>query len=202
MTDIYARQTAAYQRVAAWLDGEEARGYVGQLVGAFTRCFRAGGRVYLLGNGGSAADAQHVAAEYVGRFRKGLHRDALPVIALTTDTSVLTAVGNDFGFERIFERQLAALARDEDVVVFHSTSGVSPNLVCAARWLKDNVGAVTFALLGHPEQCGHSELARSVGFPLCVPTAEGPAVQLGHMMLQHLVADAIDYHAKSNGGTP
>src|SRR5207249_172580 len=91
------------------------------------RCLRSGGKLLLFGNGGSAADAQHLAAEFVGRFR--IERQALPAIALTTDSSILTAVGNDYGFDQIFARQIQALGRPGDVVIAITTSGNSPNVI-------------------------------------------------------------------------
>ena len=98
---------------------------------ACIRCFRDGGKILLAGNGGSAADAQHIAAEFTGRFVK--ERRALPALALTTDTSALTAIGNDFGFDKIFERQIEALALPGDVLIAISTSGNSENVINAIK---------------------------------------------------------------------
>ena len=92
-----------------------------------TACLRAGGKLLLFGNGGSAADAQHLAAEFVGRFVR--ERAGLPAIALTTDSSILTAIGNDYGFDQIFARQVQALGRPDDVAIAISTSGNSPNII-------------------------------------------------------------------------
>ena len=103
------------------------------------RTFRAGGKLLLFGNGGSAADAQHVAAELVGRFER--ERAPLPAVALTTDTSALTALANDFGFERVFERQVDALARPGDVVVAISTSGASRNVLNGVRAVSSRSGS-------------------------------------------------------------
>src|SRR6266700_5502030 len=99
-------------------------GIIFQAASLITGCLRGGGKLLLFGNGGSAADAQHLAAEFVGRFVR--ERDGLPAIALTTDSSILTAVGNDYGFDRIFARQLQALGRPGDVAIALSTSGNSP----------------------------------------------------------------------------
>ncbi|MFZ5623512.1 MAG: SIS domain-containing protein, partial [Gemmatimonadota bacterium] len=97
----------------------------------YVRTLRDGGTIFFAGNGGSAADAQHLATEYVVRYRQ--NRRAFPAVALTTDTSLLTAAGNDLGFDHIFARQVEALCRPGDLLVLHSTSGNSPNLIAAAR---------------------------------------------------------------------
>ena len=100
-----------------------------------TQCLRSGGKLLLFGNGGSAADAQHLAAEFVGRFQ--MERHPLPAIALTTNSSILTAVGNDYGFDQIFARQVQALGRPGDVAIGISTSGNSPNIIRAAQSAKE-----------------------------------------------------------------
>src|ERR687895_1147719 len=100
---------------------------IGTIADRIARVLRGGAKLLIAGNGGSAADAQHVAAEFLSRF--GFDRAPLPAIALTTDTSVLTAIGNDYGFERVFERQVRALGRKEDAFVAISTSGRSPNVI-------------------------------------------------------------------------
>src|SRR6266550_4007933 len=123
---------AASLREGADLRLKVARNCGRQIVEAallISDCLAAGGKVLLFGNGGSAADAQHLAAEFVGRFQ--MKRHALPAIALTTDSSILTAVGNDYGFDQIFARQVEALGRSGDVAIGISTSGNSPNVTCA-----------------------------------------------------------------------
>jgi D-sedoheptulose 7-phosphate isomerase len=111
-------------------------------------CLKKGGCVFLCGNGGSAADCQHIAAEFVGRFR--LERKALPAVALTTDTSALTAIGNDYGFEFVFSRQVEALVKKGDILWAFSTSGTSKNILAAARLAKKK-GAKVLAFTGRPD---------------------------------------------------
>lgn len=144
-----------------------------------------GGKILFCGNGGSAADAQHLAAEYVVRFDR--ERRPLAAIALTTDSSVLTAAGNDFGFETVFERQVRALAREGDLLVLHSTSGESENLlraVSAARGL--DVGTV--ALLAK----GGGRLRDAVDLALVVPTDSTARAQEMHLTIGHLVCECVD----------
>jgi len=147
--------------------------------------FRAGHKVLLFGNGGSAADAQHVAGELVGRFL--IDRQALPAIALTTNTSILTATGNDFGFEHVFARQVQALAKKGDVAVGISTSGKSPNVVRGIQAAKD-LGARTVALTG----AGGGKLKGLADLCLCVPSEYTPAVQEAHIAIWHAVCDVVE----------
>lgn len=146
---------------------------------------RGGGKLLFCGNGGSAADAQHLAAEYVVRFRR--ERDALPAVALTTDTSVITAVANDYGFDRVFERQVRAIADPGDLLVLHSTSGESENLLNAARAAKE-VGVSTVGLLGR----GGGRLAELVDLALIVPTDSTARAQEMHLLMGHIVCDIVD----------
>jgi D-sedoheptulose 7-phosphate isomerase len=146
---------------------------------------RSGGTLYFCGNGGSAADAQHVATEYVVRYA-GTRRP-LAAVALTTDTSLLTAAGNDFGFEQIFARQVEALCRPGDLLVLHSTSGRSPNLVAAAR-AAGTRGTRTVAFLGR----GGGALAGEVDEALVVPADDTGQIQLLHLALEHLVVELVE----------
>jgi D-sedoheptulose 7-phosphate isomerase len=136
--------------------------------------------VLLCGNGGSAADAQHFAAELVGRFRQ--ERRAWPALALTTDTSILTAVGNDYGFEQIFARQITALGRPDDVLVAISTSGKSLNVLAAVETARLQ-GLYTIALTGKPP----SPLANMADLCLAVPSEDTPLVQQVHMAILHTI---------------
>lgn len=147
--------------------------------------FERGGTLILCGNGGSAADAQHLAAEYVVRFAR--ERAPLPAIALTTDTSVLTAGGNDYGFDSVFERQVRALARPGDLVVFHSTSGNSENLVRAAEAAR-HLGVATAALLAR----GGGRLRSSVDRAVVVPTDSTARAQEMHLLIGHIVCEHVD----------
>ncbi|MBP7934521.1 MAG: SIS domain-containing protein [Phycisphaerae bacterium] len=155
-------------------------------------CFRSGGRVYIGGNGGSAADAQHIAAELVGRFLR--ERPGLPCVALTTDTSALTAISNDYGFDRVFARQVEALVRPGDVFWVLSTSGKSPNVVEAARAARVR-GAKVLGFLGGT---GGDMLA------LCdvcflAPAKPSYAVQHLHQLAYHILCDLVERDLTSGG---
>ena len=150
----------------------------------------AGRTLFFAGNGGSAADAQHVAAEYVVRFRAS--RPALPAIALTVDTSVLTAAGNDLGFDSVFARQVEALGRKGDVLVLHSTSGNSPNLVAAARAGRQQ-GLTVVGFLGK----GGGELAALVDLAFVVASEETSRIQEIHLAAQHAIAGVIEAEVTS-----
>lgn len=149
------------------------------------RCLAAGGKVLWMGNGGSAADSQHLAAEFVGRFL--LERKGLASIALTTDTSVLTAVGNDYGFEMVFARQIEALCQEGDVVVGISTSGNSPN-ICAGLRAATTLGAFTVALTGHTG----GKAKALADLCIAVPSPDGPRVQEAHILIGHSVCEWVE----------
>jgi D-sedoheptulose 7-phosphate isomerase len=158
---------------------------VAAVASRYAEVLRKGGTLYLCGNGGSAADAQHVAAEYVVRYTAT--RRPLPAVALSTDTSILTAAGNDLGFEQIFARQIEALCRPGDLLILHSTSGQSPNLLAAARAARKK-GVPTVAFLGK----GGGALADLVDEAIVVPSNQTSLVQLIHMALQHLIVEAVE----------
>lgn len=182
-------ESAAEQlRTLAELAAEVSREMSDEIEGLadrVTRTFREGGRLLFCGNGGSAADAQHLAAEYVVRFRR--QRRALPALALTTDTSILTAGGNDFGFETVFQRQVEALARPGDLLVLHSTSGESENLVRAARTARER-GVGTAALLAK----GGGRLRDLVETAIVVPTDSTARAQELHLAIGHVVCELVD----------
>lgn len=148
-------------------------------------------KVVVCGNGGSAADSQHFAAELVGRFMR--ERKALPVVALTTDTSVLTAIGNDYGFDRIFERQVEALCTEGDVLLVISTSGNSKNQVNAILKAKE-LGATTVALLGKTG----GECLKLTDYSYVVPSVESARIQEVHLFIEHLICELVeeDYVSK------
>lgn len=148
-------------------------------------CLRRGNKVIWCGNGGSAADAQHLAAELVGRFRRP--RSGLASLALTTDCSVLTAIANDFGFERVFERQIDALCQPNDAVVGISTSGDSVN-VCAALRRARELDATTIALTGE----SGGRLAMFADVCLRVPSTQSARIQEAHILLGHMLCEWID----------
>ncbi|MBD1401021.1 D-sedoheptulose 7-phosphate isomerase [Pelobacter sp. M08fum] len=145
----------------------------------------AGKKLLIMGNGGSAADAQHFAAEFVGRFLR--ERRALPAIALTTDTSLLTAVGNDFGFDQIFKRQVEALAQPGDVVIGISTSGNSAN-VALAMTAAQQLGSTTIGLLGRDGGI----ITPLSDIQLTVPVQETPHIQEAHITIIHLICDLVE----------
>lgn len=144
-----------------------------------------GSKILLCGNGGSAADAQHFAAELVGRFRR--ERRALPAVALTTDTSALTAIGNDYGFEQIFSRQVEALASKGDVLVGISTSGHSPNVLKAVRAARER-GCATIGLLGRDG----GNIAVEVDLALVVPAEATSHIQEAHIVIIHLLCELVE----------
>ncbi len=146
---------------------------------------RADGKVLFAGNGGSAADAQHMAGEFVSRFL--FDRPGLAAVALTTDTSILTAIGNDYGYEKLFERQVQALGRPGDVLVAYSTSGRSPNILCALKAARAQ-GVVTIGFTGNRggpmvELCDHL---------LCSPSAATPKIQEGHLVMGHILCGLVE----------
>jgi D-sedoheptulose 7-phosphate isomerase len=147
---------------------------------------RAGGKVLLFGNGGSAADAQHIAAELVGRFVR--QRDGLPAVALTTDTSALTAIANDFGYEEVFARQVCALGRAGDVAIALSTSGRSPSVLRAVETCKV-IGIRTIGLTGGDG----GQLAAAVDVPLIVTASTHSArIQETHITIGHVLCELVD----------
>jgi D-sedoheptulose 7-phosphate isomerase len=148
------------------------------------RAFRRGNKILLFGNGGSAADAQHIAAEFTGKYLRD--RDPLPAIALTTNTSSLTAIANDYGYENIFVRQLQALVVKGDIVIGISTSGNSPNVLLAMEDAK-RCGAITVVLTG---QSG--KLRELADFVLAVPSKETPLIQEAHIMIGHIICQLVE----------
>ncbi len=149
------------------------------------QALRQGNKALVMGNGGSAADAQHLAAELVGRFLTD--RRPLPAIALTTDTSILTAVGNDYGFDDIFVRQVEALARPGDVLIGISTSGNSMNVISALKQGRSS-GCRTVGLTGGEG----GTINGIVDLSLVVPARETPRVQEGHILIIHILCDLVE----------
>jgi len=152
---------------------------------AIADALRAGNKLLLVGNGGSAADAQHIAAEIVGRYKQ--ERAGWAAIALTTDTSVLTAIGNDYGFEQIFARQVEGLGRRGDVLVALTTSGRSPNILAALGKARE-IGITTIGFTG---QKGES-LRASCDHLLVAPSDDTPVIQQVHMMALHAICDEVE----------
>jgi D-sedoheptulose 7-phosphate isomerase len=159
---------------------------VAELASRYAEVLRGGGTLYFCGNGGSAADAQHLAAEYVVRY--SANRRPLAAVALTTDTSILTAAGNDLAFDQIFARQIEALCGPRDLLILHSTSGQSSNLLAAARSASQH-GVPVVAFLGK----GGGALAGLVETSVVVPSGETSLVQLIHMALEHLIVESVEH---------
>ena len=143
------------------------------------------GKIFFMGNGGSAADAQHLATELVSRYLK--ERAAIPAIALTTDTSAITAIGNDYSFERIFSRQLEALAGPSDIVIGISTSGNSANVNCGIETAAE-IGCFTIAFTGNTG----GELAKITDLPIIVPSYKVPLIQQSHISIGHIICEMIE----------
>lgn len=185
-----AEEVAAAIRVSArLLDGMAADAALcaaaARAAAMVVESLRAGGKLLLCGNGGSAADAQHWAGELVSRFL--YDRPGLPAVALTTDTSILTAIGNDYGYERLFARQVEALGRPGDVLFALSTSGRSPNILAALRAARER-GVRTVGFTGS----NGAEMG-----PLCdalvqVPSASTPRIQEGHEVLGHAICQMVE----------
>ncbi len=150
-----------------------------------TEALRRGNKILFCGNGGSAADAQHLAAEFVGRYK--LNRPAMASIALTVDTSILTAVGNDFGYDEVFSRQTEALGKAGDVLIGISTSGNSENVVRAMR-LAAQMGIATVAFTGS----GGGKMASMADIALCVPSATTNHIQEMHITAGHLICECVE----------
>jgi len=149
------------------------------------RMIKKGGKVILFGNGGSAADSQHIAAEFIGRFQK--ERKSIPAIALTTDTSVLTALGNDYGFSVIFARQLQGLGTSKDIAVALSTSGNSSNVIEGLKIAK-KIGMKTISLTGG----NGGKIAKLTDISLIVPSKNTARVQESHIVMAHAICDLVE----------
>ena len=144
-----------------------------------------GNKLLLFGNGGSAADAQHIAAELVGRF--AFDRPALPALALSVNSSCVTAIGNDYGFDRVFSRQLEALARPGDIAIAISTSGNSTNVLHAISTAR-KIGLKTIGLTGR----SGGNLRNAVDYCICVPSNETPRIQECHILVGHIISELVE----------
>lgn len=167
------------------LEDDDLLGRVAAAANACISCTRSGNKILLAGNGGSAADAQHIAGEFVSRF--AFDRPGLPAIALTTDTSILTAIGNDYGYDKLFARQIQAHSQRGDVFIAYSTSGKSPNILAALQEAKGR-GVVCIGMTGNhggpmKDLCEHY---------LDVPSGETPKIQEGHAVLGHILCGIVE----------
>jgi D-sedoheptulose 7-phosphate isomerase len=148
-------------------------------------CLKSGGKILILGNGGSAADAQHIVAELVGRYKTD--RKGLPAIALTTDSSVITSISNDFGYTHVFDRQVEALANKGDVIIGISTSGKSSNVNNALK-LASKLKCITIGFSGQ----GGGEMNKTCDINIIVPSEDTPRIQEMHMVIGHTICHLID----------
>jgi D-sedoheptulose 7-phosphate isomerase len=164
---------------------EECRAPILAAAAAIEASLRAGKKLLLFGNGGSAADAQHLAAEFTGRYLK--ERRGLPALALHTDTSALTAIGNDYGFDRVFARQVEALGQAGDVALAITTSGRSPNISAAVTACR----AAGIKTIGLTSTQG-TEFARTVDIALIVPSESTPRIQECHLTIGHILCELVE----------
>ncbi len=148
-------------------------------------CYRNGGKIILIGNGGSAADAQHIAAEFVGKFK--LERKSLPAIALTTNTSILTALSNDYGYETIFSRQLDSLAKDKDILIAITTSGNSSNILKAV----ENAKLRNIKVVGMTGKNG-GKLKDMADITIRIPSDNTPRIQEAHITIGHIICGLVE----------
>ena len=184
-TYILGQITETHRLMGQLVDDQEFQDKLVAAGQACIDCMRSGNKVMLAGNGGSAADAQHIAGEFVSRF--AFDRPGLPSIALTTDTSILTAIGNDYGYERLFARQIQAHSKAGDVFIAYSTSGNSPNIVAALKEAQD-LGVVTIGLTGNRggamvELCDHV---------FEVPSNDTPKIQEVHALIGHILCGVVE----------
>ena len=163
---------------------ETMTGAILEAAQAIAHAFKAGRKVLLFGNGGSAADSQHIAAEFMNRFQ--IERPPLPAIALTTDTSVLTSISNDYAFEEVFSKQVKALGKKGDIAIGISTSGNSANVLKAFRAAK-KLGMITIAITAEG-----GKMASNADIPLAVPSRSVPRIQEAHIVIGHILCDLTD----------
>ena len=183
VADHFRRSCETLSRAA---EDSKLRAAIHAIADAISGAFRAGHKLLIAGNGGSAADAQHIAGEFLSRLN--FDRNPLPAIALTTDTSVLTAVGNDYGFDRVFERQVRALGKPGDVFIAISTSGRSSNVIAALKAARDcgltTVGFTGTALGG--------AMAPLCDYYLAAPSTETPQIQQIHIVAAHAICGLVE----------
>jgi len=168
-------------------DDQNLNSAIVAIAAAITVAIRNGGKLLVVGNGGSAADAQHIAAEFLSRLN--FDRNPLPAIALTTDTSVMTAIGNDCGFDRVFERQVRGLARRGEILLAISTSGRSPNIIAALKAAHE-AGVATIGFTGD----GEREMNPLCDYILRAPSSSTPQIQQVHIVTAHAICGLVELH--------
>ncbi len=169
----------------AILDNETLLNMIVTVAQECVAVYRRGKKTMIAGNGGSAADAQHIAAELVGRY--GFDRPSIPSLALTTDSSNLTAIGNDYGYDKVFSRQLEGMAQEGDLFIGISTSGNSQNIINAFESAKDR-GVITVALVGRDG----GKMAQMADFAIIIPSNATPRIQESHILVGHILCDIIE----------
>jgi len=182
---IKAKISETQQIMLAMMVDGSLQANLEQAANACIRSLKKGGRILLAGNGGSAADAQHIAGEFVSRF--AFDRPGLPAIALTTDTSILTAISNDYGYEKLFARQVQAHGNKGDVFIVYTTSGKSPNILLALEEARVR-GLVCIGLTGNRG----GAMRESCDYLLEVPSADTPRIQEGHAVLGHILCGLVE----------
>ncbi|HEY8119024.1 MAG TPA: D-sedoheptulose 7-phosphate isomerase [Methylophilaceae bacterium] len=185
MNNIEALRNAIAEHQAVFNGLEALLPQIDAVAQRMRLCHKNGGKILLMGNGGSAADSQHIAAEIVGRYKK--ERRGLPAIALSTDTSILTSVGNDYGYDYVFARQIEALCRPEDMVIGITTSGNSANVVRAIEEAK-RIGATTVGLTGGRG----GKLTGLCDFNLIMPSSDTPRIQEAHIFVGHSLCQLME----------
>ena len=165
---------------------------IAEVLKASVAIYKNNKKILIAGNGGSAADAQHFAAELVGRY--GFDRPSLPALALTTDTSNLTAIGNDYGYDQVFSRQLEGMGQEGDLFIGISTSGNSQNILNAFTSAKAK-GITTVALTGRDG----GKMADAADYTLIVPSDSTPRIQESHLLIEHMICDAIEKEMFGDG---
>jgi D-sedoheptulose 7-phosphate isomerase len=174
------------------LDDEKLLKVIEDVASACVDVYKNSKKTLLAGNGGSAADAQHIAAELVGRY--GFDRPSIPSLALTTDTSNLTAIGNDYGYDKVFSRQLEGMAVEGDLFIGISTSGNSQNVINAFKSAKEK-GVVSVAMVGRDG----GEMAKMADYAIIVPSDDTPRIQESHILIGHIICDVIERELFGDG---
>lgn len=182
VADHFRRSCEALERAA---NDSSLRASIDKISQAITQAFRAGNKLLIAGNGGSAADAQHIAGEFLSRLN--FDRNPLPAIALTTDSSVLTAIGNDYGFDKAFERQVRGLGRKGDIFIAISTSGNSPNILAALKAAREQ-GVITVGMTGNRQ----SAMTALCDLCLAAPSEETPLIQQIHIVAAHAICGVVE----------
>jgi D-sedoheptulose 7-phosphate isomerase len=172
-------------------DVSEISQVIEKTINVIIKCLQNKNKIILCGNGGSAADSQHIAAEFIGRFN--LERESLPAISLTTDTSIITSIGNDYSFDEIFSRQCESLVLHGDIVIGISTSGNSQNVINALKKSKLK-GATTIGVLGNDG----GEIKKLVDISMTINSSKTPRIQEAHRTIFHIICDIVEKKIASN----